>query len=324
MIPDLLAPVPAPFDEGRLDSGDGHLTWYAQYGNPHGIPLFWLHGGPGSAASLRHAGLVDLARYRLVLSDQRGCGRSQPLGALQRNETGLLVGDIDRLREQLRLERIVVGGGSWGAALALLYAARHPATVAALVLRAPFLASQTEVDAFFAPPAGGPDGACAWEELAALAPPSERGRLLPWLAQQLASSGPEQCARIAGAWSRHERQQEGAAAVAAPPVDEAMIARYRIQAHYLLHGCFIDADGVLAAARTLHGLPVAILQGDADRVCPPRNARLLQRCLAGSRLRMVEGAGHDPFHPGMISALAQALDCYASNAHFEAWGIADE
>ena len=322
MIPDLLAPVPAPFDEGRLDSGDGHLTWYAQYGNPHGIPLFWLHGGPGSASSLRHAGLVDLARYRLVLSDQRGCGRSQPLGALQHNETGLLVGDIDRLRQHLRLERIVVGGGSWGAALALLYAARHPATVAALLLRAPFLASQAEVDAFFGPPSGASGG--DWEAFAALAPPAQRGSLLPWLAQQLASSGKAQCARIAGTWSRHERQQEGAATPSSPPVDEAMIARYRIQAHYLLHGCFIDEDGVPAAARTLRGLPVAILHGDADRICPPRNARLLQRCLAGSRLRMVEGAGHDPFNPGMISALAQALDSYASNAHFEAWGIADD
>jgi proline iminopeptidase len=322
MIPDLLAFVPAPFDEGRLDSGDGHLIWYAQYGNPHGIPLFWLHGGPGSASSLRHAGLVDLARYRLVLSDQRGCGRSQPLGALQHNETGLLVGDIDRLRQHLRLGRIVVGGGSWGAALALLYAAQHPATVAALVLRAPFLASQAEVDAFFGPPTGAPGG--DWQAFAALAPPSERARLLPWLAQQLASSGPEQCARIAGAWSRHERQQEGAAAPSPTPVDAAMIARYRIQAHYLLHGCFIGTGGVLAAARMLQGLPVAILHGDADRVCPPRNTRLLQRCLAGSRLRMVEGAGHDPFHPGMMAALVQALDCYASNAHFEAWGIADE
>jgi proline iminopeptidase len=315
--------MPASFDEGRLDSGDGHLVWYAQYGNPRGIPLFWLHGGPGSASSLRHAGLIDLARYRLVLSDQRGCGRSLPPGALRRNETGLLVGDIARLRTHLRLDRIVLGGGSWGAALALLYAAQHRSTVAALVLRAPFLASRAEVDAFFGPPAGRPDA--AWEEFAALAPPPQRGSLLPWLAQQLASSGPEQCARIARSWCRHERQQEsGAAALALPPVDDAMIARYRIQAHYLLHDCFLGRDGVLAAARMLSGLPVAILHGAADRVCPPRNAGLLQRCLPESRLCMVEGAGHEPFHPGMIAALEQALECYASNANFEAWGIAHE
>ncbi len=303
-----------------MDSGDGHQTWYAQYGNPHGIPLVWLHGGPGSASSLRHIGLIDLARYRLVLSDQRGCGRSLPCGAIQHNETRLLVGDIARLRVHLRLGRIVLGGGSWGAALALLYAAAHGASVAALVLRAPFLATSAEVDAFFAPPAGGP---CAyWEAFAALAPPSQRQRLLPWLAQQLASASQEECARIARGWSRYEQQRESGGAALPPPIAEpAMIARYRIQAHYLTHGCFLAEGALLAAARTLGKLPVAILHGDADLVCPPDNARLLQRSLPESRLRMVAGAGHDPFHPGMASALTQALGCYAGKAHFDGWGI---
>src|SRR6201746_901239 len=99
--------LPASFDEGHLASGGGHLLWYAQYGKPQGTPLLWLHGGPGSASSLRHIGLIDLARYRLVLADQRGCGRSLPLGALQRNDTGLLVADIDRLRDHLRIDRMV-------------------------------------------------------------------------------------------------------------------------------------------------------------------------------------------------------------------------
>ena len=318
MNPDLHPALPASFDEGRLACGDGHSVWYAQYGNPHGIPLFWLHGGPGSASSLRHIELIDLARWRLVLADQRGCGRSLPLGALLHNESRFLVGDIDKLRAHLQIDRMVVGGGSWGAALALLYAAQHPATVAALLLRAPFLASQAEIDRFFRP-AAGPNG--DRDEFAALAPPPERQRLLPWLAQQLASASQAQCARIALAWSRHERQLEsGSGAFAQPLVDEAMIARYRIQAHYLLHGCFVGKDGVLAAARALRRLPVAILHGDADRVCLPYNARLLQRCLPDSRLRMVEGAGHEPFHPGMAAALTEALDCYARNAHFDAWG----
>ena len=315
MKPDLLPALPASFDEGRLACGDGHSVWYAQYGNPDGIPLFWLHGGPGSASSLRHIELIDLARYRLVLADQRGCGRSLPLGALLHNETRFLVGDIDRLRSHLQIERMLVGGGSWGAALALLYAAQHPATVAALLLRAPFLASRAEVDAFFAPPASGSD------EFAALAPGVQRDCLLPWLAQQLALPDQAQCARIALAWSRHERQLEsGNGAFAQPVVDAAMIARYRIQAHYLLHGCFVGKDSVPAAARGLGRMPAAILHGDADRVCPPYNARLLQRCLPAGRLRMVEGAGHDPFHPGMAAALMEALDCYARNADFDAWG----
>jgi proline iminopeptidase len=261
----------------------------------------------------------------VVLSDQRGCGRSLPPGALRRNETGLLVGDIARLRTHLRLDRIVLGGGSWGATLALLYAMQHRAQVAALLLRAPFLAGKAEIDAFFAPAAGGPDA--GWEAFAALAPPSQRGRLLPWLAQQLASSDRAQCERIARGWSRHERQREagrGGAAIAHSPVDDAMIARYRVQAHYLLHGCFVDADCMLAAVGALPALPAAILHGDADRVCPPHNARLLQRCLPESRLRMVQGAGHEPFHPGMAAALQQALACYAQNGNFDAWGIGHE
>jgi proline iminopeptidase len=320
MRPDKLPTLPASFDEGRLACGDGHTLWYAQYGNPQGIPLFWLHGGPGSGSSLRHVELIDLARYRLVLADQRGCGRSLPAGELLHNETPLLIGDIDMLRTHLQVDRMVVGGGSWGATLALLYAAQHPEAVAALVLRAPFLARQAEIDAFFAPVAG-PNG--DRDEFAALAPGLQRDRLLPWLARQLASSGQAQCARIALAWSRHERQRESGAACAPPPVaDEALIARYRIQAHYLLHGCFLGKDGVLAAARRRSQLPVAILHGDADRVCPPYNARLLRRCLPDSRLRMVEGAGHDPFHPGMAAALTEALGCYARNAHFDGWGSA--
>jgi proline iminopeptidase len=323
MTPDLLEDVPVSFDEGRLACGDGHLVWYAQYGNPQGMPLFWLHGGPGSGSSLRHIGLIDLGRFRLVLADQRGCGRSLPLGGLHCNETGLLIADIDRLRIHLQIDRMVVGGGSWGATLALLYAARHRARVAALLLRAPFLASKAEIDACLAPPAGMSDA--AWQAFAALAPPAQRHCLLPWLAQQLALAGQEQCARIASGWSRYERQLESDSATpAAPAADEAMVARYRVQAHYLLHGCFIGTNWLPATADALHGLPLAILHGDADRVCPPRNARLLQRCMPGSRVRTVEGAGHEPFHPGMAAALTEALDCYADYGNFDAWGSGHE
>lgn len=325
MRPDLHQQLPACLAEGYLDSSDGHSIWYAQYGKPQGIPLFWLHGGPGSASGLRHIGLIDLGRYRLVLADQRGCGRSLPLGALQHNETRLLVDDIDRLRACLQIDRVLVGGGSWGATLALLYAARYRARVTALLLRAPFLASKAEIDAFFALPA---DASPAEREAyAALAPPLQEHGLLPWLAQQLASPDRDHCARIAAAWRRHELQREsGGAALASAPVlaDEAMIARYRVQAHYLLHGCFLGADWLPAAAETLQGLPAAIMHGGADRVCPPRNARLLQRCLPQSRVRMVEGAGHDPFHPGMADGLMEALDCYARHGNFDAWGSARE
>jgi proline iminopeptidase len=312
---DFLAPSTA-FDEGHFAAGDGHLIWYGQYGKPDGAPLFWLHGGPGSGSSMRHLQLIDLSRYRVVLSDQRGCGRSLPLGATAANDTSLLVADIERLRTHLRLERIVLGGGSWGAALALAYAARHAASISALVLRAPFLATQKEIDAFFQPAPGTAD-AC-WEEFAALAPPSQRSRLLPWLADRLGAADAAECARLARGWRRYEQRRENGS-MAEVMVDDALVARYRVQAHYMRRGCFMNGEDLLEAARGLADVQVALLHGDADLICPPDNARMLQRSLAGSRLRMVSGAGHDPFHPGMAEALVSALDCYARHGNFAAW-----
>ena len=306
----------AAFDEGHFATGDGHMIWYGQYGKPDGVPLIWLHGGPGSGASMRQLQLIDLSRYRVVLSDQRGCGRSLPLGAIAANDTSLLVADIERLRTHLQCERMVLGGGSWGAALALAYAARHAASVSALVLRAPFLATQKEIDGFFQPAAGAADA--GWEEFAGLAPPSQRSRLLPWLAERFGAADAEECARLARGWRRHEQRREGAG-MAEATVDDVLVARCRVQSHYLRHGCFMSGESLLEAARGLARLPVALLHGDADMVCPPDNARMLQRSLAGSRLRMVAGAGHDPFHPGMAKALVSALDCYARHGNFAAW-----
>lgn len=303
----------AAFDEGQLAVGDGHSIWYAQYGNPHGIPLFWLHGGPGSGASVRHAELVDLARYRLVLADQRGCGRSRPAGALEGNDTGLLLDDIERLRRRLGLPRILLGGGSWGATLALAYAARHGHVLRGLVLRAAFLASAREIRDFFS------DGDC-WPEFDGMAPAARR---LPWLAAQLESDDAGARVRAARAWWRCEQRRQGNPQMdplADPPADQALVQRYRIQAHYLRHGCFLDPAALLEAAGGLHGVPSAILHGDADRICPPDNARRLRQRLPGSRLRMVAGAGHDPFHPAMAQALTEALACYAETGGFEGWG----
>lgn len=303
------------FDEGQLATGDGHHLWYAQYGNPQGLPLFWLHGGPGSGASPRHAGLVDLGRYRLVLADQRGCGRSLPAGALEDNRTDLLVDDIDRLRRHLGVERMLLGGGSWGATLALAHAARHGDSLRGLVLRSPFLATPAEVANFFDTPQ-------CWQRFASVAPAAALapGRLLPWLAGRLASSDAQACRRIAGAWRGHEQALEGVSNTMAEPPDEALVQRYRIQAHYLRHGCFLNTDALLAAPGALGDMPVAILHGDADRVCPPANAERLRRRLPGSRLQLAAGAGHDPFHPAMAAALRQALDGFAAHGSFEGWG----
>jgi proline iminopeptidase len=307
----------AAFDEGQVAMTHGHSIRTAQYGNPDGLPLFWLHGGPGSGASPRHAGLVDPARYRLVLADQRGCGGSRPAGALEHNDTSLLVDDIERLRRHLGLPRILLGGGSWGATLALAYAARHPGRLCGLLLRSPFLATAAEVDGFF-------DGDDCRREFAALAPASARHALLPWLAGALASDDEALRAAVAQAWWRHEQRRAGARSQAPPPPGQALVQRYRIQSHYLRHGCFVDSAALLQAAAGLRGLPVAILHGAEDRVCPSANAHRIRQSVAGSRLRLAEGAGHDPFHPAMAAALEEALARFAAQRSFEGWGEGDD
>jgi proline iminopeptidase len=304
-----------PFEEARIDGGDGHLPWHAQFGKPDGIALFWLHGGPGSGASLRHAQLIDCTRYRLVLPEQRGCGRSLPAGELRGNSLEHLIADIERLRLHLGLSRILLGGGSWGATLALCYAAQYPDAVSGLVLRSPFLAESAEITRLFQPL---DEDDAGWRAFAGLAP--QGADLLSHAAQELQRDTP-QARALARAWHRHAQMREtGRADVSAPPDDAALLIRYRIQSHYLRRQCFLDDGAVLAAASGLPPMPVAIFHGSEDRICSPDNARRLAARMPGSALSIVEGAGHDPFHPGMASALNDALRRHAAQGNFTGWG----
>ena len=315
-------PLQSPFDEGYLDVGQGHRLWYAQYGNPDGIPLLWLHGGPGSASSPRHQHFADPSVYRLILSDQRGCGRSTPTGGTTDNNTERLLQDINKLRHHCGLGKVLLGGGSWGACLALAYAQRWPLTLLGLVLRAPFLAGNGDIDRFFQPHPDIVD--TAWQTFAGHVPAGERSQLLRYLAQQFSTDDPH-VAALAQAWNRYEASQDQpdvAVEANLDPVEvEKLTQRYRIQAHYLINRCFLNEVDLLAAAADLGELPVAILQGRDDRICDPDNAVRLHARIAGSRLRMVGGAGHDPFHPDMATALLEALNCFALERNFKHWRI---
>ena len=313
-------PLQSPFDEGYLDVGQGYRLWFAQYGNPDGIPLLWLHGGPGSASSPRHQIFADPSVYRLILCDQRGCGRSTPTGATNYNNTERLLQDIDALRHRCGLGKILLGGGSWGACLALAYAQRWPLTLLGVVLRAPFLAGNSDIDRFFQPR---PDIAdTAWETFAAHVPAHERSQLLPYIADQFSTDG-SQVSVLAQAWHRYEASQDQPEVIVEANFDyvevEKLTQRYRIQAHYLINHCFLNEADLLDAAASLSSFPVAILQGQDDRICDPDNAVRLHARIAGSRLRMVVGAGHNPFHPDMATALLEALNCFALDGNFEHW-----
>ncbi|MBC9071753.1 prolyl aminopeptidase [Thauera sp. CAU 1555] len=318
----------APWDEGLLDTGDGHRIRFEQSGNPLGLPVLSLHGGPGSGARPRLRTFFDPARYRIVLFDQRGCGRSAPLGRIEHNTLAHLVADIEALRRHLGIARWLVCGGSWGACLALAYATAHRNTCLGLLLRSVFLGTREEIDWFF-------HGArrvrpAAWEAFAAPAPPARRGDLLACYAEAVNDPDPARALTAAQRWRRWETAlgQPDAAPpdlpAAGSPEATALIARYRVQAHYLRHDCFIAAGGVLADAGRLAGLPVALVHGRADQVCRLQAARRVHAALPGSRLYEVPDAGHDPFAHGMFAALYEAAAHFYVHGDFRGWDTDDE
>ena len=272
----------------QLPVGEGHCLWVQTLGQSGGEPVVVVHGGPGSGCSPRFAELYDPARQYVVLPDQRGAGRSVPAGGLGANTTAHLVADLETLRRHLGLARWRVTGGSWGATLAIAYAAAHPEVVIDLVLRSVFVPSRARVDAFFA---GGPS--------------------LAVLAAGLDQPDPAQARAAALAWWQHEAAMSGVAHVAAPDAAalERLVLKYRLQAHYLLADCFLGDAGFAAACARLadHALPVTLIHGRDDRVCPPDNALWVHARLPGSRLVWVEGCGHDPFHLAMQAAWRAAL-----------------
>lgn len=272
----------------QLPVGDGHCLWVQTLGQPGHEPVVVLHGGPGSGCSPRFAELYDPARQYVVLPDQRGAGRSTPVGGLGANTTAHLVDDLEALRRHLGIARWRVTGGSWGATLAIVYAAAHPGTVIDVLLRSVFIPSRARVEAFFA---GGPS--------------------LDALAAGLDQPDPAAARATALAWWLHEAAMNGASIPPSPDATalDRLVLKYRLQAHYLRAGCFLGDGGFDAACARLAEarLPVTLIHGRDDRVCPPDNALTVHARLPGSRLVWVEGCGHDPFYPAMQAAWRAAL-----------------
>lgn len=295
--------------EGWLPVSDGHVIHWQQAGAPDGLPVLLLHGGPGSGHSQALARQVDPG-LRAIGFDQRGCGLSTPQPGLAHNSTWHLVRDIEALRLHLGVTRWIVVGGSWGATLALAYAGRHPASVAGLVLRGLWVPTPAELDWFFHGAAALAPG--AWSALAGLAPALRREALVPWLAEVFSGHDGALQARVARAWMGWEQALQGEAAEV-PMEGEALqaaIQRYRVQSHYLQHGCWLGLEAGLQPwlqPQALRDIPVHFLHGTEDRVCRIGAAEAVHRQLPGSRFEAVRGAGHGPFHPAMAQALARWL-----------------
>lgn len=311
-----LFPETEPFDSGRLAVDPPHEIYYEQYGNRDGKPALFVHGGPGGGSSRIQSRFWDPRKYRVVLFDQRGCGKSTPHASLDNNTTWHLVTDMERLRRHLRIERWQVFGGSWGSTLALAYAQTHPGVVSELVLRGIFLLRKREIDWFYQEGASRlfPD---AWESYVAPIPEAERSDLLHAYHRRLTSSNPEARLIAAKAWSLWEAVtstlRPNTTMQSSMGRDDFALAFARIECHYFVNGAFLRSDTQLLddVPRIAH-LPGVIVQGRYDVVCPAMSAWALHRRWPGSRLVMVPDAGHSMKEPGILSALVQATDDFAA------------
>jgi proline iminopeptidase len=300
-----LYPPLEPFAEQQLPVGGGHALHVEQCGNPAGFPVFFLHGGPGSQVRAVHRRFFDPRFYRVVLFDQRGCGRSTPRGSIEENTTARLVEDIETLRGRLGLERAMLFGGSWGATLALAYAAAHPRRVAAMVLRGVFLGSRQEVDWYL--------GRLGEESVPQARRALAEGAGPDLLAHYHGRVVSRNDAAAAQRWVGYENAvmslDAGHAAAANDPEDPAtVLARARVQLHYLAHDCFLGQGALLGSLERLGGVPVLIVQGGRDRVCPPRAALELAARLPQAEVRLIEDGGHSATGPAMARALRRAAD----------------
>ncbi|OZB61075.1 MAG: prolyl aminopeptidase [Lysobacterales bacterium 14-68-21] len=310
-----LYPEIEPFDSGFLKVSDLHTLYYEQSGNPNGKPVVFLHGGPGGGVNPKCRRFFDPARYRIVLFDQRGCGKSTPHAELTDNTTWHLVADIERLREKLGIDRWQVFGGSWGSTLALAYAESHPDRVTELVLRGIFMLRRWELEWFYQKGADAlyPD---AWETYLSAIPEAERGDLMSAYHRRL--TGDDAAARIAAAraWSVWEGatsflwQDQGH--IDASGEDEFALAFARIECHYFVHGGFFEHDDqLLRHVDRIRKIPAVIVQGRYDVVCPLRSAWDLHRAWPEADLRIVQDAGHSAFEPGILHELVEATDRFA-------------
>lgn len=312
-----LYPDVPPLRSFELPVSGGHVLHVREWGSVRGQPVLLLHGGPGSGCSPLLWRFFDPARYRVIAADQRGAGLSRPHGEVAHNDLAALLADLRQMRQQLSLPRWLVAGGSWGATLALAHALDMPDAVAGLLLRATFLARREDIAGFFAPD----DSASldAWRELVAAGQGAPGASLLERLHEHLHGGDDNRRERAVLAWWRWECVRSGQPVATEPPDAAAlarMAGRYRIQSHYLRHGCWLQEPPLLARLGGLPRVPVMILHGLEDRVCRPAGAMALHEALPGSVLTWVPGAGHDPKHPAMVRAMRDATDCFAEHECF--------
>ena len=307
-----LYPEIEPFDSGFLPVSSLHTLYYEQSGNPNGKPVVFLHGGPGGGTNAKCRRFFDPAVYRIVLFDQRGCGKSTPHAELTDNTTWDLVADIERVREHLGIGRWQVFGGSWGSTLALAYAQTHPDKVSELVLRGIFMLRRWELEWFYQKGCDAlyPD---AWETYLDAIPEVERGDLMSAYHRRLTSPDAKTRTAAARAWSVWEGATsflwQDKSHIESSAEDEFALAFARIECHYFVNGGFFEHDDqLLRNVERIRNIPAVIVQGRYDVVCPLRSAWDLHRAWPEADLHIVQDAGHSAFEPGIVHELVEATD----------------
>lgn len=299
-----------PFDQRLLDVGQGHRVYVEQCGNPEGIPVVVLHGGPGGGCSPSMRRFFDPKIYRVILFDQRGCGRSRPHASVTDNTTWHLVADIELIRRTLKIDDWIVFGGSWGATLALIYAQSHPDAVRHIVLRGVFLMTQAELTWFYGGGAGKfwPE---MWSKFVSLVPEAERDDLVEAYSKRLFSGDVMTETRFARAWASWENSLASIDNDGPGGESPAEYARAfaRLENHYFSNAGFLENDDhILDRMDILKSIPGTIVQGRYDMICPPVSAHRLSQSWPSSRLIFVPRAGHALSEPGISAALVRIMD----------------
>jgi proline iminopeptidase len=314
-----LFPPLQPTRTGMLPVDALHTLYWEECGNPDGIPVLFLHGGPGGGLSPGQRQFFRPDAYRIILFDQRGAGRSTPLGEVRDNTMPLLIADIEAIRRMLGIDRWLVFGGSWGATLALAYGQTHPQACLGFILRGVFLCTQAEIAWFmhgmrqFYPD--------AYEEFIAPIPVGERNDLLQAYARRLFSDDAEVALQAARSWSRYESRcsflRAPSDGLAQSDSDVVAVGIGRLEAHYFLHCGFMEEDQLMRDLDRIAHLPAIIVQGRYDVVCPPQAAYRLHRAWPDSFLRMVPDAGHAAMEPGTAAALVEATEQFRRRRRFD-------
>jgi len=309
-----LYPPVEPYVRHTLKVDAPHALYVEESGNPSGIPVLFVHGGPGGGCESWHRQFFDPDRYRIILFDQRGCGRSTPHASLEGNTTQGLLADMEQIREHLNIGRWMLFGGSWGSTLSLLYAQAFPDRVRAMVLRGIFLCRTEDIDWFYQQGASRlfPD---AWEDFVAPVPPARRDTMVQAYHELL--TGADEVRRLAAAqaWSVWEGTtstlNRKPSLVQHFADSHVALSMARIECHYFVNNAFIQPDQILRDAGRLAGIPGCIVQGRYDVVCPPDQAFALHRAWPEAELQIIPASGHSAGEPAIADALLAASDYFA-------------